>query len=140
MSMPDLTKPLEAKAAQRKQAKRATFAALKGKKRAEKEFTADLGGEPATLLYRAIGATEYDKLLTKHPPTKEQLADGAAFNSKTFAPALLSLVCAEPKMDEEEWREIWDSPDWNRGEVSELFWGAVELCNQGLDLTPTAAG
>lgn len=131
---------LETKTAQRSDAKRATFTKLKNKKRAEREYTADLGGEPATLLYRAIGATAYDKLLTKYPPTKEQLADGAAFNANTFAPALLARVCVEPAMDEAEWAEIWHSEDWNRGEVSELFWNAVELCNKGLELTPIAAG
>jgi hypothetical protein len=137
----DLTKAaLETKTAQRSQAKRATFAKLKNKKRAEREFTAELGGDPATLLYRAIGATAYDKLLTRHPPTKEQLADGAAFNSNTFAPALLAQVCVDPALDATEWGEIWNSEDWNRGEVSELFWNAVELCNKGLELTPTAAG
>lgn len=133
---------LQVKDAQRKQAKRATFEALKSKKRAEREFTVVLneGEDPVSLLFRAIGAQEYDKLLTRYPPTKEQQAEGASFNQDKFAPALLSRVCVEPVMDEDEWTEIWNSPDWNRGEIGAMFWAAVELCNKGMELGPTVAG
>lgn len=134
-------KRVQAQAEQRKMAKRATFEALKNKKRAEKEFEIVLaeGEDPVSFLFRAIGATEYDKLLMRFPPTKEQQAEGATYNQDEFAPALLSRVCCEPVMDEQEWKEIWTSPDWNRGEVGQIFWYAVELCNKTLDLGPTVA-
>lgn len=133
---------LEVKAAQKAQAKRATFEKLKGKRRAEKEFSVVLaeGEDPVSFLFRAIGAQDYDRLITKCPPTVDQKAEGATFDQNKFAPLLLSRVCAEPVLDENEWTEIWNSPEWNRGEVSVLFWTAVNLCNQGLDVNPIEAG
>lgn len=133
---------LENKAQQRKQSKRATFEGLLNKKRAEKEFEVALveGEDPVSFLFRAIGAIEYDKILSKYPPTNEQKADGGTYDQDRFAPALLSRVCIEPVLDESEWKQIWNSPDWNRGEVGGLFWAAVELCNKGLDLAPIEAG
>ena len=133
---------LGAAEAQRGAAKRATLAKLRGKRRVEKEFSVVLaeGEDPVTFLFRSIGAQDYDRLITKCPPTKEQQAEGGAYNTDRFAPLLLSRVCAEPVLDEAEWAEIWTSPDWNRGEVSALFWTAVNLCNQGLDLNPIGPG
>lgn len=138
--MSEQAEVVQAQAAQRKQAKRATFEKLRGKKRAESEFTLSINGEELSFLFRSIGAIEYDRLLTKHKPTTEQRAAGAQFNIDTFAPALLSRVSVEPVMDDTEWGEIWNSPDWNRGELMGLFGHAVDLCNEGLDLTPIAAG
>jgi hypothetical protein len=139
-----VTDELVVKDAQRKGAKRATFEKLKAKKRAELEFTTKLtteaGIEEMSFLYRAIGAQDYDRLLTKYPPTTEQKANGSNYNMNTFAPALLSRVCIEPVLDEAEWAEIWNSAAWNVGELSNLFWSAVELCNRGLDVNPTEAG
>lgn len=128
------------KGAQRKNAKRATYAKLKGKKPQTDEFEADLDGEKVSFLFRAIGATDYDKLVTKFPPTTEQKANGDNFDLNRFAPALLAQVSIEPTMDADEWSEIWTSESWGRGEVSALFWGAVNLCNKGMDLNPIVAG
>lgn len=139
--MPD-TKTLEAKTAQRQGSKRATFEKLKGKKRAEKEFSVVLadGEDPVSFLFRSIGAQDYDRLITKCPPTTDQRAEGHSFDQNKFAPMVLARVCVEPVLDEQEWAEIWNSPDWNRGEISALFWEAVNLCNRGLDVNPIEAG
>lgn len=133
---------LEHRAAQREQAKRATYEALRAKKRQEKEFTLVLteGEDAVSFLFRAIGAQDYDKLVTKCPATTEQVANGASFDQNRFAPLLLSRVCVEPVLDEAEWREIWVSPEWNRGEISTLFFEAVNLCNRGPDVNPIGAG
>lgn len=140
--MPSDVEVVQAKEEQRQSAKRATLSALKGKKRAQLEFTMALGedGEEMSFLYRAIGAVEYDALLTKYPPTAEQKADGFTHNQDKFAPDLLSQVCVEPALDRQEWAEIWTSSNWNRAEVSQLFMTAANLCNQGLDITPIKAG
>ena len=136
------TAALKARAQQRESSKRATYDLLRNKKRAERElqFKIDSGDGPqdVTFLFRAIGSQEYDELLTKNPPTVEQKADGATYNIHTFAPALIAEVCAEPKLTSGEWKDIWDSPDWNRGEQMDLFFSAVNLCNQGMDIPPTA--
>lgn len=136
------TDVLKAKDAQRAQAKRATFASLKNKKAAQSEFSMALGedGEQLSFLFRAVGATAYDALLDKCSPTKEQIAQGMSYDQNKFAPKLLAAVCQEPVMDEEEWRLIWQSDEWSRGEVAELFGRAVNLCNREPDITPIAAG
>lgn len=132
-------KALEGQSAQREASKRATFDLLKSKPRAEREVLLKIPGsdgeiQELSMLFRAIGSQEYDKLLGKNPPTLEQKAEGAAYNVNTFGPSLLSKVCIEPDMDTAQWTTIWNSPDWGRGEVMQLFLVAVELCNKGLDI------
>ena len=124
--------------ARRKQSeasKRATFEMLKGKKRRELELSFKLDEEnTVTMLLVAIGAQEYDRLVSKFPPTNEQRIEGNSYNINTFAPALLSAVVQEPDMTPKQWEEIWNSPDWNRGEVIDLFSVVANLCVQGLDI------
>lgn len=122
--------------------KRATLDDLLGKKPQRMEFTAPFGadGEMISFLFVSIGARKYDALLTKHPPTSEQKVNGNTFNTDTFAPALLAAVCVDPDIDAKGWTDVWTSENWNRGEVTALFWQAVELCNQRIDLTPIDAG
>jgi hypothetical protein len=121
--------------------KRATLDDLLGKKPQKDEFSAPFGedGGLISFLFISIGAKKYDALLTKHPPNAEQRAAGSSFNTDTFAPALLSVVCVEPDIDTKGWGEVWNGENWNRGEVSSLFWRAVELCNQRVDLNPIDA-
>lgn len=115
---------------------RATLKALMNKKPREKEITLALPGEdaPVTFLFRSIGAKEWESLVTQHKPTAAQRADGQPFNIDTFPPALLSRVCVDPEISPEDWQEIWDSPDWNRGEIAELYGEAVALCSRGFDI------
>ena len=130
---------IENRSKQREESRRATFDLLRNKPRAEKEIalsipTGDGESQDVTMLFRAIGSSEYDRLLTKHPPTIEQKAENASYNINTFGPALLAHVCVEPEISGAEWKELWDSGDWNRGEILQLFFNAVELCNKGLDI------
>lgn len=122
--------------------KRATLDGLLGKKPAQDEFSAQFGadGGEVSFLFVSIGSKRYDALLTKHPPTTDQRAGGATYNVDTFAPALLAAVCTDPVIDPEGWAQVWNSDSWNRGEVSALFWRAVELCNSRVDINPIAAG
>jgi hypothetical protein len=118
---------------------RATLAKLLSKKPQEKEVkvllpVGDGKTEESSLLFRSIGAKEWDSLVGKHPPTNDQRADGQPFNTNTFGPALLARVCIEPEITESDWKEIWDSPDWNRGEVATLYGEAVNLCTVGIDI------
>jgi hypothetical protein len=115
-------------------ATRATFEKFKAKKRVEREVELEINGDPVTILFRAIGSTEYDKLIAKCPPTYEQKAAGSSYNIDTFGPALLARVCIDPQMTKDEWNEIWNSENWNRGEVVQMFYIATELCNRGFDI------
>ena len=125
---------LVVKEEQRRASKRATFDQLVKKPRVEREVslnlpTGDGEFEKVTFKYRSLGAQDYDKLLDAHPPTTEQKVQGASYNVDTFAPALISKVCVEPELTYEECKTIWESPDWNRGELMSLFGEAMDLCN-----------
>jgi hypothetical protein len=123
-----------------KKSTRATFEKFKKKKNIEREIVFDLGDEQVSMLFRAIGSTEYDKIIAKCPPTYEQKAAGATYNIDTFGPIILSKVCIDPEMTKDEWTELWNSPNWNRGEIVQLFYVATELCNRGFDIPFTENG
>ena len=137
----DETAVLEARQAQSDASKRATLAQLKGKKRAVREVLVTIPGEDgpeeASFLFRAISRREYDALIDEHPPSKAGVARGDVFNMDTFAPALLSKVIVEPRIPEDDWRDLWKSPDWSSGELNGLFVTAAGLCNSGFELVPT---
>lgn len=133
------SKDIEARQKQSNGSKRATLDLLKNKKRATHEFSLYLDDEDGekievTMVFQAIGMAEYDKLVSKHPPTSEQRADGNSFNMDTFAPALIAACAVEPEMTVADAKEIWNSPDWSRGDVMVLFRNAVDLNNRGLDI------
>jgi hypothetical protein len=137
--MPTQEPEVQTRARQRSASKRATLDLLRSKKRQEQELTVMLpveGGktQEVSFLFQSIGAQEWDRLVAKFPPTAEQRADGQSFNMHRFAPALLSAVCTDPQLTDAEWSEIWDSPDWNRGEVVQLYATAVELCSTGMNI------
>jgi hypothetical protein len=139
--MPTEAPLVQAKAEQSRKAKRATLDILRGKKPRREEFTAPIGtdDERVSFEYVAIGAKEYDAMLTKHPPTNEQRIAGAQFNMDTFAPVLLSRVCRDPALSAEEWKEIWTSDSWGRGELVDIFYKAVNLCSREIDAAPIDA-
>jgi hypothetical protein len=58
----------------------------------------------------------------------------------TFAPALLAVSCIDPELSESDWKEIWNSPDWNRGEVVQFYMTAVELSSTGMDVPFSGRG
>lgn len=125
--------------------KTATLDLLKGKKRATEKFTLYLPGDDGEsvevqMVFRAIGAVEYDKLVSKHPPKAEQRVEGASYNMDTFAPALIARCSLTPEMSEEDANEIWNNPDWSRGDLMVLFRHAVELNNRGIDIPFTENG
>lgn len=123
------------------QRKRASLDMLSRKRRVERDVVVlvpgDDGPEEWTFLFRAIGAQEYDNLMTKYPPNAEQRKEGLAYDIDRFAPRLLSMVCIDPDLSEEQAAEMWNSPDWNRGELMTLFLNAVQVCTQGQDVSPT---
>lgn len=136
-----VTKPVqdEVKPSTVARTKRATFDRLAKKSKAEREVTLQLEGddgelEEASILFRAIGAKQYDDLISKHPPNAQQKINGDVYNLHTFAPALISICSVEPKLSYDEAKAIWDSEDWSRGEVMTLFSSCVELCNKGLNI------
>lgn len=137
--------PLEVQNAQREESKRATFEMLVKKRHLEREVPIKIPGDDGemvevTMLFRAIGARDYDRLLGKHPPTTEQRAQGASYDINSFGPALIARVCVDPEMSEQDAAAIWNSSDWGRGEVMSLFGAAADICNKGLDIPFTDLG
>jgi len=123
----------------------ATLDHLKKKARAKETFSiylTDDAGEQVemTLTYQALGGQEYDKLVAKHPPTAEQRVEGGSFNIDTFGPALIAKSCVDPEMSEADAKEIWESPEWSRGDLMVLFRKAVELNNKGVDIPFSVSG
>jgi len=132
-------KTAEARQKQSEADKKSTLDLLKSKRRREATFSVyitDEDGEPqeVKLTFQSIGLREYDKLVSKHPPTTEQRAEGATFNLDTFAPALISACSVEPAMTYKDALELWESPDWSRGDLMVLFSRAVDLNNRGMDI------
>lgn len=143
--MANTTEAVEARQKQSEASKTATLDMLKNKARARETFTLYLADEEGiqqelSLTFQAIGARDYDKLVSKHPPKAEQRVEGASFDIDTFAPALIARCSVEPEMSEKDAKEIWDSPDWSRGDLMVLFRHAVELNNRGLDIPFNANG
>lgn len=135
------TNKLEALKMANAQRERATADLLLKKRRVERSVTVSLPGDDGPveveLLFRAIGNSEYDKLVTKFPPTAQQRKDGMTYDMDRFAPELLSRVCVDPAMSLEDWKSIWNSDDWNRGELMSVYLSAVDVCTRGLDVNPT---
>jgi hypothetical protein len=123
----------------------ATFNDLLHKPARTKEVVLKVPDEGGTIIeyvvtLRAIGSKGYDVLVGMHPPTAEQKKDGATYNPDSFGPALISACTVEPRMTPNEAKELWESEEWSRGEVMELFVAAVEVCSRGLDVPFTGTG
>lgn len=123
------------------QRERATADLLMKKRRVERSVAVSLpsddGPVEVELLFRAIGNSEYDQLVTKFPPNAQQKKDGLTYDMDRFAPELLSRVCVDPAMTLDDWKTIWSSDDWNRGELMNIYFAAVDVCTQGLSVNPT---
>lgn len=104
--------------------------------------TAGDDGKPReiALRYKAISSADYDRLLNDHPPTAAQRRDNNAYNIDTFAPALISACCVEPRLSYDQAREIYTSDAWSAGELGGLFLEALRICNAGIDVPFTAGG
>lgn len=85
------------------------------------------------LTFRAIGRKAFEELLSANPPSKDQLEDlsmrGSNGETPTFNPEVFPqrLVAASLGMADEEIMEWWDGPDWNGGELQELFFHAMKV-------------
>jgi len=125
--------------------RKATFADLQAKPKRTKEvvlMVPDADGDVIefVITLKAIGSRAYDDLMAKYPPTPEQKKDGATYNPETFGPALIAACSWEPRLTPNEALEIWNSEDWSRGEVMEVFVGCIEVCSRGLDVPFTVEG
>lgn len=143
-SAPTVTLPttVEASTARRQPA---TFDMLVAKPRRQSDVvitTNDADGNAIELVvrFRAISSKEYDDLVAKHKPTREQADRGAQYNADTFAPALISACAIAPMLTLEQATQLYTSPEWSSGEIGGLFFEAIRVCNAGLDVPFTVSG
>lgn len=74
-------------------------------------------------LLRYIGDKAYSDLVAAHPSENEQ----EAFNSETFARALVAASCVQPVMTEEQVTALFEVI--NEGEIKKLFDAAWDVHN-----------
>jgi hypothetical protein len=140
------TQALEAKGKQSAAAKKATIEEIferatadlfEQKKPHEEEKPVKINGKTVTILLRALGRLEYDKMLTECPPSAKQRAEGQSYDQAKFAPKLMAKVIVDPQRSEVDWRNTWNDENWNRAELGDLFFSCVEVCSVGVNVDPT---
>jgi len=89
---------------------------------------------------QAIPAEEYDQLLAAHPPTPDQKKKGDAYNTDTFAPALISACMITPALSLDQAHALWKSTQWSKGELLDLFLTCARVCQAGLDVPFNSVG
>jgi len=123
-----------------KKTSRATVADLLSKPSRTKEVTISSdNGVALTVLFKSIGLKAYDDLVAEHKPTKEQAKDGGTWNPETFPPALIAACSKDPVISPEDANALWESSEWSRGELMDVFVAVVKLNSEGLDIPFTGS-
>lgn len=107
---------------------------FKSKKRKTKTIPVVINGEALQVEALALSEKETREVQAKHPPQAADRDRGMLWNEKTFPPALCARSITTPSLSEEEWAEIWASPDWSQGELRELFNEVYSTTLDGFDV------
>jgi hypothetical protein len=75
----------------------------------------------------ALSMKDYDKLLSKYPPTDDEAARGLTYELDKFAPALISACLVDPEMTLTQTKQLWASENWSRGDVEGLFGKVLQV-------------
>lgn len=104
------------------------------KKRRVEERTITMDGEEVQVKIQALTQQQLDDLYSHHQKRRNKDVDNAlGANSETFPPALFSLSILEPDLSEDEWHDIWTSPDWSPGELGHLLDLVMNVTTRGFD-------
>lgn len=89
----------------------------------------------------ALSGDDFDDLVAKYPPTKEQREKGFGWNPDEFLPRLIAATLTEPRLNVEQAKELWSSPNWSVGELSSLvaFCQRVNQESLGVPFTETGS-
>lgn len=97
-------------------------------KDALEQVRVEIAEDLAELTFRALPSNEYKELVRAHPPNQADQAENqrihgmpAEFDVDTFAPALISACCVEPKMTVDEVNELVTVFGWSDAEFGRLF-------------------
>lgn len=123
-----------------KAAPKATIEQLLNKPSRQVTVDVTVDGGTAQMVFQALGAKDYDDLVAEFPPTKKDKDDGGVWDSEKFPPALIAASCLEPSLTREQAQQLWESPDWSRGELYDIFSRLVRLNQEGLDVPFTQSG
>ncbi|MFB6643165.1 hypothetical protein ACFCYF_38745 [Streptomyces chartreusis] len=80
------------------------------------------------LTFRALPRPVLEELISAHPPTEEQAAEGAAFNPDTFPTALMAAASVDG-MSEAEATELYGA--WPAAEANALWEAAWQVQQVG---------
>lgn len=112
------------------------------------EIEASVIAASVEFTFKAIGRRKLDGLKADHPPTADQweryreqatvnpLIDAPTFDPTGLAPFLIAAAAADPKMDAEEARALWD--DLSDGEAA-LVYDAAWSVNMEAASVPLSA-
>lgn len=95
-------------------------------------------GEPdEQITLRALPAQDWEALIGLHPAAPDEAARGAAWDVKTFRPALLEAAVVSPEGEEplsaQDWAELIASGRMTSGEINMLFNTACMLNDRAPD-------
>jgi hypothetical protein len=100
-------------------------ALLLGKPKTRDTFTLYVGSgeerQEIEMTVEALSMKDYDKLLSKFPPSEEEKARGLTYELEKFAPALIAACLVDPELTPAQARQLWSSENWSRGDVEGLF-------------------
>ena len=86
----------------------------------------ELEEDKATFVFRDPGRKKFETLVETFPPSAQQRKDDFNWDPTKFIPGLLVLTAIDPKLTDEEAKEIYD--EWGRGDVEALFNAALQVC------------
>lgn len=96
------------------------------------ELEQRIADEEVEFVFKGMGRTRWRKLLADYPPTDEQRARGAEFNTDTFPFEAMAECIVEPEMSADQLRQLNDM-------LSEVqfaqLWGACLSANIGSGVT-----
>jgi hypothetical protein len=95
--------------------------------KAEKAARASLDTCVQEIVLHNVAPPRLAALIDEHPPSKEQQAEGAAWNPDTFEPALIAESAQELGLTAEQWAAELASDRWSLEERTEMFSLALEV-------------
>ena len=114
------------------------------------ELEAAADAATVEFVFHAIPRSKLDELSAAHPPTEDQwsryrervkanpLLSPPEFDPESFAPSLIAVASADPKMSEAEAAELWAG--LSDGEAGRLFDAAWSVQKHGSDRPLSQSG
>jgi hypothetical protein len=104
------------------------------KKRRVDERKVTMDGDEVTIQVQALTQKELDDIYAANPKRRNKDTDTTlGANSETFPPALFAASILDPKLNDDEWHDIWTSPDWSPGELGHLLDIVMNTTTRGFD-------